>query len=110
LGEGINSTLANFGNRVNDTDPVGSYPDGATSEGVLNMAGNVWEWTLSLHRPYPYDPGDGRNALDALGNRVGRGGSWDNNASLVRTANRTGSNPDINSSKIGFRCAASVQP
>ncbi|WP_239165831.1 formylglycine-generating enzyme family protein [Catellatospora citrea] len=27
--------------------PVGAYPAGATPQGVLDLAGNVWEWTAS---------------------------------------------------------------
>jgi len=34
------------------TAPVGSYPKGATPDGVLDLAGNVWEWTESAYCPY----------------------------------------------------------
>ena len=44
--------------------------------GLCDMHGNVAEWTRSLYRPYPYDAADGRNAIDAPGKRVARGGSW----------------------------------
>ena len=75
--------LCNFGGNVGDTTPVGQYPAGASPCGALDMAGNVWEWTRSLHRPYPYQPEDGRNSPDGEGLRVVRGGSWDD-YSVVR--------------------------
>jgi iron(II)-dependent oxidoreductase len=58
---------------------VGSFPDGASASGCLDMAGNVWEWTRSLwgrcrEKPdfgYPYASGDGREDL-AAGRHVTR--------------------------------------
>ena len=46
--------LCNFNNNVDGTTPVGQYQAGASPCGALDMAGNVWEWTGSLDRPYPY--------------------------------------------------------
>ena len=42
------------------------------------MHGNVWEWTLSSYKPYPYKTDDGRNDVktDEVSQRVARGGSW----------------------------------
>jgi formylglycine-generating enzyme required for sulfatase activity len=39
-----NPALANYGGNVNSTTPVGRYPEGATLRGLMDMAGNVWEW------------------------------------------------------------------
>ena len=58
------------------TTPVGIFQEGASPYGLLDMSGNVWEWTLSLDQPYPYRGEDGRNEVEAAGNRVVRGGSW----------------------------------
>ena len=41
--------MANFDKNIGDTTPVGSYPAGASPYGVLDMTGNVWEWTASKH-------------------------------------------------------------
>lgn len=51
------------------TTPVDQFPNGASPYGLLDMAGNVWEWTQSLQAPYPYNGTDGRNELDPITNR-----------------------------------------
>ena len=94
-----------------DTTPVGAYLDGASSYGLLDMAGNVWEWTLSLwgkdwERPdfeYPYKPEDGRENLEAGDSilRVLRGGSFHDSVRHVRCARRYGGVPDFR--YVGFR-------
>ncbi|MGB4805351.1 MAG: SUMF1/EgtB/PvdO family nonheme iron enzyme [Anaerolineae bacterium] len=66
---------------------VGSYPKGASPYGALDMAGNVWEWTSSAYKEYPYDPKDGREDPGAS-SRVLRGGSFNFGAGFVRCALR----------------------
>jgi formylglycine-generating enzyme required for sulfatase activity len=92
------------------TAAAGSYAGGASPYGVLDMAGNVWEWTSSLYRPYPYDPGDGREDPQAPGARVNRGGSWYYGAWYGRTSYRATANHLYRRiADLGFRCARSNQ-
>jgi hypothetical protein len=52
-------------------------PQGATPDGVLDLAGNVHEWTSSIARAYPYRADDGREDPDRVADRVVRGGAAD---------------------------------
>jgi formylglycine-generating enzyme required for sulfatase activity len=100
----------NFGNRVGETTPVGRYsPQGDSPYGCADMAGNVWEWTRSLDREYPYDPGDGREDLEAGQGalRVLRGGAFSNGARFVRCAYRLRLDPNLRYWYCGFRLVAS---
>jgi formylglycine-generating enzyme required for sulfatase activity len=83
-----NEGLLNYNLDVDDTTPVGSYPEGASWCGALDMSGNVWEWTSSLFQPYPYDAADGREDLGTEGRRVLRGGAFVGDARHVRCAVR----------------------
>jgi eukaryotic-like serine/threonine-protein kinase len=88
------------------TSPVGSYPDGASPYGVLDMAGNVWEWVDDWYDVYP--GGDQNTSPDfGVTYRIIRGGSWDYEASYARSAFRLRGTPYDASSNIGFRCAYS---
>jgi iron(II)-dependent oxidoreductase len=104
---------------VGKVTPVGAYPSGASPYGLLDMAGNVWEWTLSLwgeewYQPafgYPYDAGDGREDLEAEDRvaRVLRGGSFAYDARFARCAYRYKGFPQNYSDGIGFRVAYSPE-
>jgi formylglycine-generating enzyme required for sulfatase activity len=91
--------------RIGDATPVGHFPAGASPYGALDMAGNVWQWTSSLDRAYPYNPADGREDPAASGMRVTRGGAWLLGAVADRTAMRNRFDPNGLSLSIGFRCA-----
>ncbi len=86
-----------------DVTLVDAYPDGASPHGILDMAGNVWEWTGSLYQPYPYDPNDGREDPRLGGKRVLRGGVFYSTARRVRCAYRDSGHPDRWRGSYGFR-------
>ena len=90
------------------TRPVDRNPAGASPYGVLELAGNVWEWVSTAYAPYPYDAADGREDARAAAERVLRGGSYAS-ASLTaaRCAARSRSDPSRRQSHIGFRVARS---
>lgn len=57
------------------SEPVGRYVRNPWD--LFDMHGNVWEWTLSAYKPYPYNEEDGRNSIETNSEkRVARGGSW----------------------------------
>ncbi len=85
-----NPKLLNYERNVGATTPVGSYPEGATPEGLYDMAGNVWEWMDSWYD----ESGSGR---------VLRGGSWGSDAEYCRSAIRYYFTPDYRLTYVGFR-------
>jgi len=93
------------------TSPVGAYAErgDASPCGAQDMAGNVWEWTSSLYKSYPYSQTDGRESPDSIGNRVLRGGSWSEDTRGVRAACRLGDDrPGYVGGYIGFRVVLAV--
>jgi formylglycine-generating enzyme required for sulfatase activity len=101
--------LANYGGNVNDTTQVGSYPAGASPYGVLDMAGNVWEWVNDWYSATYYSVSPSSNPPGPVSgiNKVLRGGSWGDAYAFMRVANRFDYQPDFRSVKsFGFRCAA----
>ena len=92
------------------TSPVGTYPGGASPLGCLDLAGNVWEWTASLDRGYPYDPRDGREDPLAPGRRILRGGCFANPHGYARCACRFRLPPTTRNEFLGFRLAAAIAP
>jgi formylglycine-generating enzyme required for sulfatase activity len=88
-------------------EPVGAHPDGASPEGVLDMAGNAMEWTADYYRPEPPQTSSTVNPRgpDAGALRVLRGGSWRQPPFFARTSYREAAPPDTRTPEIGFRCA-----
>jgi len=81
------------------TCEAGSFSAGATPEGVMDLAGNVWEWTSS-----PYCPYNSKNCSETA--RVDRGGGWNITYPVyVRGAGRDRYAPSDRFYALGFRCA-----
>ena len=91
-GNRFDKSKGNF--EVRETTSVGSYLEGASPYGVLDMSGNVLEWTSSLYKNYPYDAADGRECSDREGYRVLRGGSWNSSDGHARAASRSSGYPN----------------
>lgn len=86
------------------TSAVTQFPEGQSPYGCLDMAGNVWEWTSSLSKPYPYRADDGREDPSAEGRRRLRGGAWSTGADYARSASRYDFSPAYADLYVGFRC------
>jgi formylglycine-generating enzyme required for sulfatase activity len=113
-GEGISCEQANYDGEadtakfcVGETSEVGSYESGKSPYGLYDMAGNVFEWTSSINRSHPYDAADGREDPTRGGDRVIRGGSWNEDAHDLQVFYRSWIGPQYSESEIGIRCARS---
>ena len=94
----------NYAGNVGDTVEVGHYPLGASPYGVLDMAGNVWEWVQDWYGPYPATAQTNPTGLPSGDRKVIRGGSWYYDAAHVRAATRGYLSADNRSGYYGFRC------
>ncbi|NIS81293.1 MAG: SUMF1/EgtB/PvdO family nonheme iron enzyme [Anaerolineales bacterium] len=90
--------------------PVGSYPDGASPYGVLDMAGNASEWVADHYDPDYYSHAPDRNPLGPtqILDHVLRGGSWASPMEQAQTFYRNSSHSVRPNPRVGFRCAMDV--
>ena len=100
------------------TSPVGSFPQGASRYGVLDMFGNAWEWTADF-RVKNWDALKGERIdgviqdphTDAIGHYVSvRGGSYFFDLRPNPAAERNAFLPELRRKTSGFRCASSEAP
>lgn len=96
-----------WSSRVSTTVPVNSYPRGAAPNRVLQLVGNVWEWTDS---EYTVTDDDGRPIVGEMPMHVIRGGAFDTYFETQTTANfRTGQLALARTHNAGFRCAMDLK-
>ncbi len=101
-------TRARYGSGYGSTVAAGSLSRGATPEGIVDLAGNVHQWTSSMARPYPYRIDDGREDAERFADRVTRGGAADTGADTLRATWRGATvsrGARAGHHNIGFRCA-----
>jgi serine/threonine-protein kinase len=92
---------------------VGSFPEGVSPYGVLDLAGNVWEWCEDVDDPAFYTDGPSHNPKSTRKPErsfyVMRGGSWMYGAQALRTTSRTSFEPHYRFAAGGFRCVRPVR-
>lgn len=81
---------ASFGGCGGETHEVGVASSGASAYGVLDLAGNVWEWTSTHNKS---------------GRRIIRGGSFFDVEDTLRASNKGSADPASRLEHVGFRCA-----
>lgn len=114
---------ANQAMKLRDTQPVGSYPTGATATGIHDLSGSVFEWTSSPFSPFPrfkilkFDTGGKGSRKEIVGDvgwdpnlRVAVGGSYETSMIVARLTTRRPTDREQSTSGLGFRCAASPRP
>ncbi len=100
------SEFANFKYYKATITEVGTYPEGKSPYGLLDMSGNVWEWTNSQNKGYPYQADDGREDISLDNDRILRGGAFSVYTDGVRCTSRIGRNAGVSIINAGFRIVA----
>jgi serine/threonine-protein kinase len=96
-----NSIEAGLGHLIG----VGALPKNKSPFGVLDMSGNIWEWTADDYKPYPGHQATFEIPADG---KVIRGGSYQSDRFHATTTTRNLDHASTRSPAIGFRCAKSM--
>lgn len=107
-GDAMDNTRCNiWSSRQAGTAPVSAYPKGAAPNQVLQLVGNVWEWTDT---EYTVTDDAGQPIVGEMPMRVMRGGAFDTYFETQTTAHfRTGQISLARTHNTGFRCAMSLE-
>jgi formylglycine-generating enzyme required for sulfatase activity len=92
--------------------PVGSFPDGASPYGALDMSGNVMEWVADWYSAdyYRTSPDSNPFGPNSGQQRISRGGGWATNDYYVSSARRFAWDHPYQHRALGFRCALGISP
>jgi formylglycine-generating enzyme required for sulfatase activity len=95
-----------------NTSEVDSHLAGASPYGVYALAGNVREWVADWYGETYYNVSPSKNPQGPANGdyRVLRGGAWNGDENITRSANRNWNYPDKTFYHVGFRCAQSDTP
>jgi formylglycine-generating enzyme required for sulfatase activity len=93
---------------IGNTSAVGCFPKGQSPYEIQDMAGNVWEWTRSEYKKYPFDPKSKLERIEDRNiHRVLRGGAFYSIERDVRCAYRATSFPNYRIDNVGVRVVVS---
>ena len=89
------------------TSTVGCFQASASPYGILDMCGNVWQWTSSADKSYPYNKDDGRENIadNWKAKRILRGGAYPVSRNIAQSSYRLSQPPQELCDHFGFRLA-----
>jgi iron(II)-dependent oxidoreductase len=108
-GDALDTSKCNvWASRIGGTVPVTAYPTGAAPNGVLQLIGNVWEWTES---DFDVTDDQGRPIVGDMLMKEMRGGAFDTYFPSQATSSfRTGLAALVRAHNVGFRCVVEPEP
>jgi formylglycine-generating enzyme required for sulfatase activity len=88
--------------------PVGMYPEGATLQGIHDLAGNVWEWTADWWGGYSEAAARNPKGPEKGEAKVIRGGAWGESPWWLRVSGRHRDDAVVRDDNVGFRCVRDI--